>query len=124
MDRIGADGVLAALVVLWFIIIGVSDLVARQPGGRRAVAASGGVRIARRVRGALEVLGGLAVAAGAAVTVLGLRVPFPARLVGLGLAALALWGVVETARPPARWLRLVAYAVGFVLAVFYAGFRA
>ncbi|MFT4110590.1 hypothetical protein, partial [Propionicimonas sp.] len=99
MDRFGLDGVLALLVAVWFVVAGLRDLLAHQAGaGRRAVGADPGwLRALRRVRGALGVLGGLAVAAGAAVSVLGLRVPFPGRAVGLALAALALWAGVESA---------------------------
>lgn len=124
MDRIGADGFLAAAVAAWFLAAGLAELFSRPASGRR-VAAAGPVwlRAARRVRGALAALGGLAVAAGAAISVLGLRVPFPGRAVGIALAALALWGAGEAARPPVRWLRLVVAAIGFCLAVFYAGFR-
>jgi hypothetical protein len=125
VDRIGADGILAAVVAVWFVVTGFVDLFHRSSvGGRRAVTVDPAwVRIGRRVRGALEVLGGLAVAAGAAIGVIGLRVPFPDRAVGISLAVLSLWGAAETARPPVRWLRLTLTAIGFVLALFYAGFR-
>lgn len=126
MDRIGADDLLAVAAAVWFVVTGLVELLARPAApGRRAVAAGPvGARIARRVRGALELLGGLAVAAGTAISVVGLRLPFPGRAVGLTLAALALWGAAESIRPPARWLRLAVAAAGFGLAVFYAGFRA
>nr|WP_300143886.1 hypothetical protein [Propionicimonas sp.] len=125
MDRIGADGVLAAVVAAWFVVTGAAELFARSAvAGRRAVSTDPAwVRVGRRVRGALEVLGGLAVAAGAVIGLLSLRIPFPGRFVGLGLAALALWGVAESARPPVRWVRLGLAAIGFGLAVFYTGFR-
>jgi hypothetical protein len=125
MDRIGADTVVALVVAAWFGVAGLIDLFHRAAvGGRRAVAAAPAwLRIGRRIRGALEVLGGAAVAAGAVISVLGLSLPFPGRAVGIALAALSLWGAAECARPPTRWLRLALIAVGFVLAVFYAGFR-
>ncbi|MGC3995955.1 MAG: hypothetical protein QM779_17875 [Propionicimonas sp.] len=125
MDRFGLDTVLALLVAVWFVVAGLVTLFSRGPAaGRRAVSADPGwLRTLRRVRGGLEVLGGLAVAAGAAISVLGLRLGFPGRAVGLALAALALWAGAESARPPVRWVRLVLAAVGFGLAVFYAGFR-
>jgi hypothetical protein len=125
VDRIGADSVLALVVAAWFLVTGVVELFSRPASaGRRAVAVDPAwVRVGRRVRGALEVLGALAVAAGTAIALLSLRVPFPGRFVGLGLAALALWGAAESARPPVRWVRLVLAAIGFGLAVFYTGFR-
>lgn len=125
MDRIGADGVLAAVVAAWFVVTGAVELFARSAAaGRRAVSTEPAwVRVGRRVRGALEVLGGLAVSAGAVIGLLSLRIPFSGRLVGLGLAALALWGAAESARPPVRWVWLALAAIGFGLAVFYTGFR-
>lgn len=125
MDRIGADAVVAAVVAIWFVATGLADAFARTPAaGRRAVVADPAwLRVGRRVRGALEVIGGTAVAGGAAIGVLGLAVPFPGRGVGLGLAALCLWSAAESARPPVRWLRLGLAALGFGLAVFYSGFR-
>lgn len=125
MDRIGADAVVAAVVAIWFVATGLADaFTGTAAAGRRAVVADPAwVRVGRRVRGALEVIGGTAVAGGAAIGVLGLTVPFPGRSVGLGLAALGLWSAAESARPPVRWLRLGLAAVGFTLAVFYSGFR-
>lgn len=125
MDRIGVDAILAAVVALWFGVTGLADLLHRaSPAGRRAVATDPAwLRVGRRVRGVLEILGGVAVAGGAVIGVLGLDYTFPGRAVGIGLAALALWGAAESARPPVRWLRLVLVALGFALAVFYAGFR-
>ncbi len=124
MNQIGLEGALAAVVAIWFIATGLADLLTRPAQGRRAVVADPAwLQVARRVRGALQVLGGLAVAAGAVIGTLGLRYPFPGRGVGLALSALALWSAAESARPPVRWLRLALAAVGFVLAVFYTGFR-
>ncbi|MFN8138010.1 MAG: hypothetical protein U0R79_10660 [Propionicimonas sp.] len=125
MDRIGWDVVLAVVVAAWFAVTGLVELFSPTPAaGRRAADAEPGwVRVGRRVRGALEVIGAAAVAAGAVIGALGLRVPFPGRAVGLGLAALALWGAAESVRPPSRWVRVLLAALGFALAVFYAGFR-
>lgn len=126
MDRIGVDVILAAVVAAWFVVTGLAELFARPAAaGRRAVAADPGWLVAlRRVRGALAVLGGLGVAVGAAIEVLRLDVPFPGRALGLALAALALWRAGEAARPPLRWPGLALATAGFLLAVFYAGFRA
>ncbi len=126
MDRIGLDVILAAVVATWFVVTGIVELLARPPAtGRRAATASPGPpTVVRRIRSALAVLGGAAVAVGAAIGVLRASYPFPGRALGLGLAALALWAAAEAARPPARWLRVALAAIGFILAVFYAGFRA
>jgi hypothetical protein len=125
VERIGVDVILAAVVAVWFGATGLADLLHRSADtGRRAVSVTPAwVRIGRRVRGGLEILGAAAVAVGAAIGVLGLRISFPGRAVGIALAVLALWGAGESVRPPVRWLRLVLIAIGFGLAVFYAGFR-
>ncbi len=115
---------LAAVVAAWFVIAGVAKLLPAQAAGRRAVAVDPAwLLVARRVRGVLEVLGGLAVAAGGAITVLGLRVPFPGLAISLALSALAGWTVAEGFRSPIRPVRLGLAILGFALAVFFAGFR-
>lgn len=126
MDRIGPDVLLAAAVAAWFVVTGLAELFSRAPvAGRRAVAADPAWLVGlRRARGAVAVLGGLAVLAGATAAVLRLTDPLPGRALGLGLAAIALWRAGEAARPPVRWLRLALAAIGLLLAVFYAGFRA
>lgn len=125
MDRIGLDVILAAVVAVWFVATGLAELLSRPPAaGRRAVSTSPGPPVLRWIRGGLAVLGGLAVAAGAVIETLRPTYPFPGRALGLGLAALALWSAAEAARPPIRWLRLALAAIGVILAVFYAGFRA
>lgn len=124
LERFGVDVILAAAVAVWFLVSGVLKLLPGPSAGRRAVnPAPAWLRVARRVRGVLEILGGLAVAGGAAITLLGVRVPFPGLAVGLVLGALAAWTVVDAVRPPFRGGRLVLALVGFALAVFYAGFR-
>lgn len=119
--------ILAIAVAIWFIAAGIADLAARPATGRRAVApepgASGGQLVARRIRGVLSILGGLAAAAGGAITVLGLRLPNPGFAAGVGLAALAAWSVADNVRLPIRAVRLAVAVLGFVLAVFSAGFR-
>lgn len=125
MNRIGPEGILAAAVAIWFAVTGLVDLLRPHPQpGRRAVAADPAwISIGRRVRGALEVLGALAVVAGAAIGLFDLRIAFPGRTVGIALAVLSMWGAAESVRPPVRWLRLALVALGFALAVFYTGFR-
>lgn len=125
MDLIGLDVILAAVVAVWFFVAGIAELLARPPAaGRRAVAAHQGALITRRIRGALAALGGLAVAAGAAIEMMRPGYPFPGRALGLGLALIALWAAAEAVRPPVRWSRVALAAIGFLLAVAYAGFRA
>ncbi|PZQ42066.1 MAG: hypothetical protein DI570_29915 [Phenylobacterium zucineum] len=126
MDRIGLEVILAAVVAAWFVVTGIVELFSRSaPAGRRAVAADPGwLILLRRVRGALAVLGGLVVAAGAALDLLGRTNPLPGRDLGFALAAIAVWAVGEAVHPPARWVRVALGVVGFLLAVSYAGFRA
>lgn len=86
------------------------------PSGKRAIGPSTASKVVARVRGVGEMLAALAVAAG-------IRFPDVGLGGGVALAALGLWSAVEAARPPIRWGRLVLAAVGFLLAVFYLGFR-
>jgi hypothetical protein len=126
LDRFGADVILAIAVAAWFVASGIAKLVARPAAGRRAVTAEPGwQRVARRIRGVLEILGGLAAAAGGAISLLSLRIPFP--FPGLPLAfvltGLAAWTVVDNVRTPVRVVRLAVAVLGFALTVFFAGFR-
>jgi hypothetical protein len=126
LDRFGADVILAIAVAAWFVASGVAKLVARPAAGRRALAAElAWQRVARRIRGVLEILGGLAAAAGGAISLLGLRIPFafPGALLGFALCGLSAWTVVDHVRTPVRIVRLAVAVLGFVLAVFFAGFR-
>ena len=116
--------ILAIAVGAWFVATGVAKLAARPATGRRAVALEPGWQIAvRRVRGVLEILGGLAAAGGGAISLLGLPIPFPGRALGFVLGGLAAWTVVELVRMPVRSVRLAVALLGFALAVFFAGFR-
>ena len=116
--------ILAVVVAVFFFICGVAKLIERSPQGRRAVAAEPRWQlVARRIRGVLEILGGVAVAASGAITLLGLRIGFPTLAVSLCLAGLAAWTVVEAVRQPIRLVRLGFGLVGFALAIFFAGFR-
>lgn len=124
MDRFGLDVLLAAMVAVWFFAAGMAKLLPARPAGRRAIEAEPSrLLVLRRVRGVLELLGGLAVLAGAAIVVLALRLPFPGLAVGLVLSALAAWTALESVRPPLRPVRLGLALLGFALAVFYTGFR-
>ncbi len=124
LDRFGPEAILAIAVAAWFVTSGLAKVVAKQATGRRAVAAVPGWQWAvRRIRGALEVLGGLAVAAGGAISLLGLRIPFPGLPLSVMLCGLAAWTVVDYVRTPIRVVRLAVAVLGFLLAVFFAGFR-
>ena len=124
LARFGADVILAVAVAVFFVICGVAKLLEPSAQGRRAVTAEPRWQVVvRRFRGALEILGGLAVAASGAITLLGLRIDFPTPAVSLFLAGLAAWTVVEAARQPIRLVRLGIGLLGFMLAVFFAGFR-
>ena len=116
--------ILAVAVAIWFVVSGVADLASRPVAGRRALTIEPRwLLVSRRIRGVLSILGGLAAAAGGAIALLGLRLPFPGLSVNLVLAGLAAWTVVDCARPPIRLVRLVLGILGFTLAVFAAGFR-
>jgi hypothetical protein len=124
VDRFGADVILAIAVAVWFVVSGVAKVVAKPATGRRAVLVEPGWQPAvRRVRGVLEILAGLAVAAGGAISLLGLRIPFPGLALGVVLCGLAAWSVVDFVRVPVRVVRLTVALLGFALAVFFAGFR-
>lgn len=124
LQRFGVDVILAAAVAAWFLVTGVLKLLPGPTAGRRTInTVPAWLRVARRVRGVFEILGGLAVTGGAAITLIGVRVPFPGLAVGLALSVLAAWTVVDAVRPRFRGGRLVLALVGFALAVFYAGFR-
>ena len=124
MDRFGPDIILAIVVAAWFVATGVAKVAARPATGRRAVAAEPGwLVVVRRIRGALEILGGFAVAAGGAISLLGLRIPFPGTALSLALCGLAAWTVTDYTRMPIRVVRLAVAVLGFALAVFFAGFR-
>jgi hypothetical protein len=124
LNRLGVEVVLALAVAAWFVASGIAKLVARPAAGRRAVSAEPGWQVVvRRIRGVVEILAGLAAAAGGAISFLGLRLPFPGTLLGFALAGLAAWTVVDNVRTPVRVVRLVIALLGFGLAVFFAGFR-
>ena len=124
LERFAPDTVLAIAVAAWFLATGVAKVAARPATGRRAVAAEPGWQVVlRRIRGVLEILGGLAVAAGGVIGLLGMRVPFPGLALGFTLSTLAAWTVLDHARMPIRPVRLGVAVLGFALAVFFAGFR-
>jgi hypothetical protein len=77
----------------------------------------------RRIRGVLEILGGLAVAADGAISLLALRIPFPGVPLSVVLCGLAAWTVVDYVRTPIQGVRIALAVLGFALAVFFAGFR-
>ncbi len=117
---------LAIVVAVWFVASGIVKLAARPAAGRRAVRAEPAwQQVARRVRGVLEILGGLAAAAGGAISLLGLRLPFtfPGVPLAFVLSGLAAWTVVDHVRTPVRAVRIAVAVLGFALAVFFAGFR-
>ena len=124
MNRFGPEAILAIAVAVWFVATGVAKLAARPATGRRAITASPGWQlVVLRIRGVLEILGGLAVAAGGAISLLGLRIPFPGLALSLVLSGLAAWTVLDYVRMPIRGVRLAVAVFGFALAVFFAGFR-
>jgi hypothetical protein len=124
VDRFGADVILAIAVAVWFVASGIAKVVAKPAGGRRAVTAEPTWQpVARRIRGVVEILAGLAAAAGGAISLLALRIPFPGLPLSLLLCGLAAWSVIDFVRVPVRGARLAVALLGFALAVFFAGFR-
>jgi hypothetical protein len=126
LDRFGADVILAIAVAAWFVASGIAKLVAGPAAGRRAVTAEPGwQRVAGRIRGVLEILGGLAAAAEGVISLVGVRIPlpFPGVPLAIVLCGLAAWTVVDRVRTPIRVVRLAVAVLGFALAVFFAGFR-
>jgi hypothetical protein len=129
LDAIGPDVAVGVATGFWFLVFGIGKMRAAPSGGRRAMPVSGLANALRRLRGVLEVLGGLgtlALVAVAFVEDLGAKGPDPSALglmLGLALAVLAGWTVVEAFLRPKKWVQLVLALAGFALAVFYAGFR-
>lgn len=129
LDAIGPDVAVGIATGFWFLVFGLGKMRAAPEGGRRAVPTSSLTTALRRLRGVLEVLGGLgalALVAVAFVDDLGAQVPDPSALglmLGLALAVLSAWTVIEAFLHPRKWVQLVLAVVGFALAVFYAGFR-
>jgi len=123
LSRLGIDVFLAVAVGIWFVAFGTAKLPSPPSTGRRlAVVIPRWLGVLRRLRGVAEIIGGLALLVASASTVLGLRLPFPGLSIGLALAGLSVWTVVE-ALLDRRWVRLTLGIVSFLLAVFYAGFR-
>lgn len=128
-SAIGPDVVVGVATGFWFLIFGLGKMRAAPSGGRRAVPISRVGYALRRLRGVLEVLAGLAALAVVAFSIvgdLGRQMPDPSTLglmLGLVLAFLSGWTVVEGFLHPRKWVQLILALAGFALAVFYAGFR-
>lgn len=122
LTRFSLDVVIAVIAALWFMGVGIGKLPSPPTGRRTAAAEPGWLLVLRRVRGLAELLGGLAVLAGAALALLRPQLAFPGLALGLTLAGLAAWETAEAVYQR-RWLRLTMALIGFGLAVFYAGFR-
>lgn len=129
MPAIGPDVVVGIVTAAWFLVFGLGKMRVAPSSGRRAVPVSALIVALTRLRGVLEVLGGLAVLGLVAVAFiddLGGRLPDLSATglwLGLALAALAGWTVVEAAVHPRKWVQLLLALAGFALAVFFAGFR-
>jgi len=128
LSAIGPDVAVGIVTGFWFLVFGIGKMRATPTGGRRAMPVSGLANALRRLRGVLEVLGGLGAFTLVAVTFIEFRAPLPSASVmglwlGLALAVLAGWTVVEAFLRPRKWVQLLLALLGFALAVFYAGFR-
>jgi hypothetical protein len=122
-SAIGLDVVVAAVTATWFIVAGITKLRAPSSAGRRSMPVAGWVRVARLIRGSLELLIALVVLAIAVGSVVGLRFPAIGLWLGLVLSGSSLWTAVESFRPPLRPVRIILAVLGFALAVFFTGFR-
>jgi hypothetical protein len=123
LSSIPLDLVLALVTAVWFAVAGIGKIRYSPGGGRRAVAVATWIVIVRRIRGALELLGGLTLISFTVASYLGISLPPMGLALGLALAGLALWTAVESWVPPLRPVRIILSVIGFALAVFYAGFR-
>jgi hypothetical protein len=123
LSAFSLDIVLAAVTAIWFIVDGVVKQRRAPSAGRRSLPTATWVVVVRRIRGILQLLGGLALIALAVLNYLKFNVPPIGLGLGLGLAVLALWTAVESWVPPLRPVRIILAVIGFALAVFYAGFR-
>lgn len=123
LSSIGLDVVVAVVTAIWFIVVGARKIGYRPPSGRRVVPVSTAAIVIKRVRGVLEFLGGLAVLGLATLSILVANVPPIGMPIGIGLSCLALWTAVESWVPPLRPVRIIFAILGFVLAVFFTGFR-
>ena len=113
-EIITVDTALTALVVVWFLVLGIVQLAHRTPP--RRAAPPRWVTVSRRIRGAVTIACAAGVGAGLAVPGVGLGA-------GIALAALGVWNTIEAALPPTKVVRLIFALLGFALAVFFVGFR-
>ncbi len=120
---IGLDFYVGIVTAIWFAIVGIQKTRPRPSSGRRTVPTPKWQSVARIARGMLEFISALAIVGLAVLSVIMLNVPPLGVYVGLLLALLSLWNVADAILPDLRPIPLVVALVGFVLAVFYAGFR-
>jgi len=113
-ELISPGTLLTALVAVWFIVVGIVQVAHRTPP--KLAAPPRWVTRSIRIRGAVTIVCGLGVGAGFAVPAVGLGA-------GIALVALSVWATIEAALPPTKVGRLVVAVLGFVLAVFFIGFR-
>jgi hypothetical protein len=123
LSSLGLDALLAVVTAVWFIVTGISKQRRTPSAGRRSVPIAPWVIIVRRIRGILELLGGLALITMTVLTYLKFAVPLIGLPLGIALSVLALWTAVESWIPPLRPARIIGSLIGFALAVFFTGFR-
>jgi hypothetical protein len=126
LQRFSPAVIVALATAAWFFVEGVLKVAHRAPTGRRAAVVVPRWRtIVIRLRGVVEILASIGIGLGAAIAFLQLVLDFdyPARALGWAVSALALWTAAESLRPRLRPVRIVFALLGFVLAVFYLGFR-
>jgi hypothetical protein len=122
-SAIGLDVVLGLVTGIWFIVSGSTKLPGAPSAGRRSMPTAAWVLVLRRIRGAFELLGGLGLVSLSVLSFLKFDLPPIGFGVGVGLSALALWTAVESWVSPRRPVRIILSVVGFVLVVFFTGFR-
>lgn len=123
LAEIRLDAVVGVVTAVWFFVAGVSKLPSAKSAGRRSVPVSTLKKVVRRLRGIVEMLLALTVAATIAAAAFEYPVPSIGLWLGLALSSLGLWTAVESFVPPLRPVRIIFAVLGFALAVFYAGFR-
>lgn len=123
LNAIGLDFYVGIVAAVWFAVIGIKKMRPETLSGRRTVPTPRWQAVARIVRGTVEFICALGIAALAVASVIVVSIPPVGVYIGLLLAILALWTIIEAIIPEFRPAPLVVGVISFVVALFYAGFR-